>query len=51
MPVFVVVLPNTTEFPQLDELLEREYLETIEVEGAIVYRRVSEVLGRQADVK
>jgi hypothetical protein len=49
-PSFIVVLPNTTEFPQLDELLEREYLETIEVEGAKVYRRASEVLGRQVDI-
>lgn len=50
-PMFIVVLPNTTEFPQLMELLEREYLETMDVEGAKVYRLVSEVLGRQATLK
>ncbi len=50
VPMFIVVLPGTTEFPQLMELLEREYLETFEVEGAIVYKRVSEVLGRQVEI-
>lgn len=38
-PKFVVVLPNTTEFPALDELLNAEYIETLSVEDARVYMR------------
>lgn len=50
-PAYIVILPDTTEFPQLFELLEREYIETLEVERAKVYRRVSPVLGRQAELQ
>jgi len=50
-PIYIVVLPGTTAFPQLDELLEREYIETLEVEGAKVYRRMSQVLGRQDQIQ
>jgi len=38
-PKFIVVLPNTTEFPALDELLKSDYVKTYEVEGALVYLR------------
>lgn len=50
-PLYIVVLPGTTEFPQLDELLEREYLETADFEKAKIYRRVSEVLGSQKELE
>lgn len=50
-PMFIVVLPGSTEFPQLMEFLEREYHKTIEVEGAEVYKRASRVLGGQIDLQ
>lgn len=50
-PLYIVVLPGTTEFPQLMEFLEREYLQTAQFEGVKVYRRVSTVLGRQVVVE
>lgn len=38
-PKFIVVLPNSHEFPALDELIRNNYVKTYEVEGAIVYLR------------
>lgn len=50
-PAYIVWLPGATEFGSLEELLEREYIETLTIEGARVYRRASRVLGGQAEVQ
>jgi len=51
-PKFIVVLPNTTEFPQLAALLEDKYLQVLQVEGAVVYRLASPTqLGQQAKIE
>lgn len=43
-PKYIVILPNTTDFPQLEELLINEYIEVTTVEGARVYRHTGKVL-------
>lgn len=40
-PRFVVVLPSATEFPDLYALIDREFVQTYEVEGAKVYLRTT----------
>ena|SRR3989339_61049 len=41
-PKYIVVFPGTAEFPQLEEFLERYYMETFQKEGAVVYMRQGE---------
>lgn len=43
-PKYIVVLPETTDFPELFELLINDYVEVTEVEGARVYMRMYSAL-------
>jgi hypothetical protein len=41
-PRFVVVHPNAAEFPALEELLDNNYIQILESDGSIVYKRLVE---------
>lgn len=42
-PRFIVVLADSTEFPQLEVLLDHKYIATYEVDSSKVYMRVQEI--------
>jgi hypothetical protein len=41
-PEYVLVLPRSVEFVALAELLDKEYLSPVEIEGVAIYRRIWE---------
>ncbi len=40
-PKHMVILPEKTHFPELDEMIDREYIQVFEYEGARVYMRIN----------
>lgn len=40
MPNFIIVLPDPIDFPELFEWIEDNYIQTINIEGALVYHRI-----------